>query len=243
MMRWDIINYLIKKNDYKSFLEIGYYKGWSFDRIECTDKTAVDPNPSKTERQTLLGYGASDREWCIDEAGVPELNYDYTVVKLTSDDFFSRLEAEKLKWSLIRDKWDLIFIDGDHHSEQVDKDIQNSLKHLSLGGTIIMHDCSPSNYEMTTTGTSNGEWTGDVYKSFIKFKNMTKCQAYVVDTDFGVGIIKPFTPAREDRFILCCLKDEDINWDSFFKNRRKYLSLLSVNEFMEHEQINQEVNV
>ncbi len=35
MTRWDIINHFIKKNDYKNYLEIGYYKGWSFDAVEC----------------------------------------------------------------------------------------------------------------------------------------------------------------------------------------------------------------
>jgi hypothetical protein len=51
--------------------------------------------------------------------------------RTTSDDFF--LGNQKL--------FDIIFIDGDHRALQVMKDIQNSLRFLSLGGSIVLHDC------------------------------------------------------------------------------------------------------
>jgi len=47
MMRWDVINALIKRYNFKSYLEIGYESGDSFDPVECEIKEAVDPNPSK----------------------------------------------------------------------------------------------------------------------------------------------------------------------------------------------------
>ena len=43
-------------------------------------------------------------------------------------------------------EFDVIFIDGDHHFDQVKKDIYNSLYHLSDKGLIIFHDykrCPP----------------------------------------------------------------------------------------------------
>lgn len=42
-----IINEIIKKNNYQSYLEIGYQLGVNFDRVECEYKHAVDPNPMK----------------------------------------------------------------------------------------------------------------------------------------------------------------------------------------------------
>lgn len=42
MNRVDIINRLIEKYNYKSYLEIGFGKGVTFNRITCTEKTAVD---------------------------------------------------------------------------------------------------------------------------------------------------------------------------------------------------------
>lgn len=45
MFRTDIINYLIKKYNYKSYLEIGIGDGKNFTNIECQEKESVDPNP------------------------------------------------------------------------------------------------------------------------------------------------------------------------------------------------------
>ena len=51
-------------------------------------------------------------------------------IKNTSDDFFSNNFQS----------FDLIFVDGDHSSEQVKKDINNSWKILNNGGYLILDD-------------------------------------------------------------------------------------------------------
>lgn len=242
-MRWDIVNHLIKKNGYKSYLEIGYYKGWSFDRVECYERTAVDPNPCKTPDQEKYIYGSANY------AG------DLSVIcKMTSDEYFKAGA----------NMYDIIFIDGLHESTQVDRDIQNALKHLNKGGTIVMHDCNPSTEEMTLGGTANGEWTGDVYKSFLNFlenefvvidgndaglRSPAKYDAYVVDTDYGVGIIKPlkFMPPIDDSGYLVPNANIRLNatedWKVFDENRKGLLNLISPEEFLKKEAINQEENV
>ena len=40
-------------------------------------------------------------------------------------------------------KFDLIFIDGLHLANQVQKDIENSLKFIKDEGFIVLHDCNP----------------------------------------------------------------------------------------------------
>lgn len=52
--RTDIINDLIKKNKYKSFLEIGYQSGVNFDGVKCKFKTSVDPFPLRTDEPKLI---------------------------------------------------------------------------------------------------------------------------------------------------------------------------------------------
>lgn len=44
MDRLAIINYLIKKNNYKSFLNIGVFTGYTLDNVECEKKIGVDPD-------------------------------------------------------------------------------------------------------------------------------------------------------------------------------------------------------
>lgn len=46
MYRYDIINYLITKYNYSSYLELGVEDGDSLSRIKCPQITSVDPNPS-----------------------------------------------------------------------------------------------------------------------------------------------------------------------------------------------------
>ena len=41
--RWDLIRYLINKNDYKNYLEIGCDQNQLFSKIEIENKTGVDP--------------------------------------------------------------------------------------------------------------------------------------------------------------------------------------------------------
>lgn len=213
--RWDIINHFIKKNDYKNYLEIGYYKGWSFDQINCEYKTAVDPSPSKTPYHESMKHG----NIFFSEGHINP------IYKVTSDEFFSG------KVVIENDEWDIIFIDGLHESEQVYKDIMNSLDHLSEGGTIILHDCNPPLYEHTTTGI-DGCWTGDTYKAFIRFKDRyPEYESYCVDTDWGCGVIK--TPPVIGFFIDDGLSPND--WEYFNEHRKSLLDLITVQEFLERE--------
>jgi len=88
--------------------------------------------------------------------------------KMTSDDFFNNV-APTLDY-----KYDVVFIDGLHHTEQVDKDIENSLQYLEPNGVIILHDCNPIN-EMRQQVPPDFDiwelgWNGDVWKSIVKFR-------------------------------------------------------------------------
>jgi hypothetical protein len=64
---------------------------------------------------------------CVDIDGRADYNNG-------SDDFFQNYKG---------DKFDVIFVDGDHHSEQVIKDYNNSIKILNQNGLIFIHDLLP----------------------------------------------------------------------------------------------------
>lgn len=148
-----------------------------------------------------------------------------TTHKMTSDEFFTELSKDE--------KFDIIFIDGLHLEEQVDKDIENSLKFLSDGGTIVLHDCSPPTsyhaleYPIFTPAT-NGNWNGTVYKSIIKVRLYRKDLVLeTVDTDWGVGILK-----RGESQTINAFPDEAMTWDWFSDNRKEVLNLISPEEFI-----------
>jgi hypothetical protein len=76
MLRTDIINYLIERYNYNSYLEIGVqFPHSNYDKIEIKNKTGVEPYPVAD----LLNKG---------------------IVELTSDMFFKSLEAD-VKYDII----------------------------------------------------------------------------------------------------------------------------------------------
>ncbi len=81
------------------------------------------------------------------------------VFAITSDDFFEGDDS----------KWDCIFIDGLHHSEQVEKDIVNAYSRLNKGGVILIHDCNPPNKQCTLIPRIQKEWCGDVFRAVVGF--------------------------------------------------------------------------
>ena len=100
--------------------------------------------------------------------------------RMTSDAFFAQN----------KETFDIIFIDGLHLYEQVIKDINNSVRFLNDGGTIVMHDCLPlecfAQYESPVVRA----WNGDTWKAFVEARTMGHIDSAVCLIDHGVGIIK-----------------------------------------------------
>jgi hypothetical protein len=145
--------------------------------------------------------------------------------QMTSDDFFKSIkESGKL--------YDIIFIDGLHHSNQVDIDIENSLLHLRDNGVIILHDCNPGEELYTLVPRVSSIWHGDVYKSVLRFRSKSLHSFYTIDTDCGCGVIlkdyKEDTQNDVEEY-----KKAMSSWSYFFENKTKLLNLISVQQFNE----------
>ena len=155
MTRTDIINALISKYRYKSYLEVGTQDPKSnFNKINAEHKVSLEPFPMG--EVTFVG---------------------------TSDEYFESISEDI--------KFDIIFIDGLHHDDQVLKDIENSLNHLSDNGTIVCHDCLPTTEKMQERKDHGGEWTGVVWKAIAELRvERIDLDIKVVNTDYGCGIIR-----------------------------------------------------
>ena len=62
-----------------------------------------------------------------------------SIGRASSDEYFEQNKGT----------FDLIFIDGLHHADQVEKDIANAYNCLNKGGAILIHDIKPHNEAMT----------------------------------------------------------------------------------------------
>lgn len=205
--RYDVINYIL--NTFKretTYLEIGVRNPEdNFNKIKATQKKSVDPGFENSENPV-----------------------DF---KMTSDVFFEKLKNNQILSN--KTKFDVIFIDGLHLAEQVERDIENSLKHLKEDGFIVMHDCNPptefharETYEYKLSP-SKGYWNGTTWKAFFKYRKKTKYYSCCIDTDWGVGIIS------KDKNIGSFSKIENpyFEFKTFENNRKESLNLISFEEF------------
>lgn len=168
-LRSDIINFLLKHlNRDTSYLEIGVRNpDDNYNKILAAKKYSVDP-------------GIEFKENPVD-------------FKMTSDIFFSKIKSgEILKKNM---KFDVIFIDGLHLAEQVEKDIINSLNYITDDGFIVLHDCNPPSewharethkYEISP---AMQNWNGTTWKAFCRYRSMNHFSSCCIDTDWGVGIL------------------------------------------------------
>lgn len=153
---------------------------------------------------------------CNYKVGVdPDTSYPVTF-KLTSDNFFN----------INTETFDVIFVDGLHHAEQVYRDIINSLKILNEGGYIICHDLNPPTEEHQVIPYRGGDWNGDCWKSFVQLrKERNDLSMFTVNTDYGCGVI---TKGQQD--VLCF--NEPLEYQYFDANRKEWLNLISPEEFL-----------
>jgi len=142
--------------------------------------------------------------------------------RMTSNEFFESLDKDF--------KYDVIFIDGLHHSEQVDIDIENSLNHLVDNGVIVLHDCSPEEELYTLIPRVSGIWNGDVYKSVLRFRKKGLHTCFTIDTDCGCGVIVKDNKVKEVSNPEL-YEEAELSWEVFNKNRKELLDLTRVFDF------------
>lgn len=103
----------------------------------------------------------------------------------TSDAFFDQLDGRK--------KFSIIFIDGLHHADQVERDIVNAYKHLKKGGVILIHDINPRTYECTIVPRAQREWCGTVFQAWhglIQHHHYSGLRWSHMPDDYGIGKIE-----------------------------------------------------
>lgn len=167
------------------------------------------------------------------EGGESELiNYP-----LSSDDFFNKVAPHTLPY-------DIIFVDGLHLKDQVDKDIENSLRYLNEGGALVLHDTHPWNEHETRSyekflseGENNsqrGYWLGTTWQSVLKLRTESeflKIKTVMIRNkvdDADVSIVEPTKEKQE----LYPKAENMYEYSYFERNKEKILNLISVEEFL-----------
>ena len=210
MQRFDIINGLIKKNNYKTYLEIGLDNpNNNYLKIICENKECVDPFNIEDH--------LNDYDFKLSENNLKLID-KYLTYKMTSDEFFN----QNVK------TYDIIFIDGLHTKEQVGKDIINALKCLNNNGKIVVHDCLPTNEKRQLVPRQTIAWNGNVWQSIPELKKQNII-FNTVDADEGCCIIDFNENFKELKYI----DSWEYTYEDFIKNKKTLMNVISVDEFNE----------
>ena len=209
MQRYEIINYLIEKNKFKSYLEIGTQLDNCLKEINCRFKVGVDPD------------GEHHKPYNSDQ-----------FYRMTSDNYFIKNKFE------LGQSFDIIFIDGLHEKVQILRDIESALLILNEGGFILVHDCNPLTYEaQLSVSYVDGKltiphvatWNGDVWKSWVKLRYLrSDLEMYCIETDQGCGLIRK----GKQETIKLDVHIDSINFNQLNVHRKIWLNLMSVEKFL-----------
>lgn len=234
-----------------------YYKGKKFLNnphyleVQRKDDLEFSKKPSRTEIINFL-LSLSKSDTCYLEIGVrnPDCNFNkinankkYSVdpglefkpnpvdFKMTSDVFFQRLSQNEILSNSI--KFDVIFIDGLHLAEQVDKDIENALLYIKENGFVVLHDCNPTSewharerfsyYNTPATYM----WNGTTWKAFLKWRCSPAVNSCCIDCDWGVGILSKSHKIGENINSV----NPFYEFNVLDKNRTAYLNLIDFETF------------
>lgn len=200
--RTEVINYLLSQfQGDTNYVEIGVRNpDDNFNKIKATNKYSVDPG----------------------------VEYELNPVNfvMTSDAFFEKLSANEILNNNI--KFDVMFIDGLHLAEQVDRDIENAFKYIKDDGFVVVHDCNPPSewhareYYQYLYTPAQGFWNGTSWKAFVKWRSNSLIYSCCINCDWGVGILS------KNQKIGNSLKLQNpfFEYNVFNEKREKYLNLI-----------------
>lgn len=223
MNRIELIQKLVDAKGYKRYLEIGVLRGECFLNLTgLKTMIAVDPNflIGRKKRISLFLENFYGRRTLF--------------IRKESDHFF------KNHTSLLKKGIDIALIDGLHTYEQAYTDVMNTLKYLSPGGIIVMHDCFPPHEAASVKAASyedaikmepegwNGEWCGDVWKAIVRMRSEhSDLDASVINADFGLGIVR----AKRPDYNMLNLSESEIDrlsYGDLISNKRELVGLTEV---------------
>ncbi len=211
LTRIEIINELIKKNAYKTYLEIGVntpaQPGYSHASINIETKHGVDPAVDTTFKMTS------------DEFFANHIQIKYDIIFVDGLHVFEQAYKDiinSLVW--LNDNGTIVVHDCNPTKEVTQRPQQPTKLWQRIWYGIIY-------------GSWHGVWHGDVWKTILKLRiENPNVQIFTIDTDEGCAIIKK---GPQKLFVPIDSTENIYTYNFFKKNRKQILNLISVREFKE----------
>ena len=179
---------------------------------------------AKHNYQTYLELGQGAREDNFDalgakiKIGVDPDRKSNAAFQMPYDEFFAQNKQS----------FDLVFINGLHDANQVEKALASSLKILNPGGSIVMQNLNPTSpgQQALPRPADPGDWKGDVWKAWVKLRaTHDDLDMQVINFDTGFGII---TRGKQAKLKL----PAELTYQALDANRKAWLNLIDVNAFL-----------
>ena len=207
MLRYDIINRLIKYHGYKSYLEIGIHVGNCWQKIECEKKVGIDPDLR------------------IVDTGLR---------KMTSDEYFESLDYqdEFVAFDIIF--IDGLHLAEQVWKDTINslKHLNPGgciVYHDCNPPTLDHAGPEPRSFKKPLpSGEPHYVWCGTVWQAVSLFG-----LDFTVETDWGVGVWYPSDSLLQNRNLREWKDTPIFGWETFDIDRNQILNLISIDEFNE----------
>jgi Protein kinase G tetratricopeptide repeat len=168
----DVINRLIERRGLQRYLEYNKPRcELALPEVVCAERTLV----CIAEHLDETRY---DPQVCIQT----------TQARTTYAQETLYLHPEAL--SSLGQTFDIIFFDPTHFRPEVDHGLVHLCRLLAPGGYLVVHDCFPKDPALVGEVCPSGNWCGRTYQAFANFHRYNREASWVVDIDFGVGLIR-----------------------------------------------------
>jgi hypothetical protein len=115
------------------------------------------------------------------------------------------------------EKFDLAFVDANHHHDQVFKDSIRCIERLNDGGMLMMHDCSPPTVHYENPSLCETAW-----RAFVKLRESQDLDAIVADWDCGIGMVRK---RKNPEPIKCGKTMDEMRWIDFEMHRQDWMHM------------------
>src|ERR1700688_325869 len=222
-MNWDktdIIKYLSKLRDYRTYLEI------------CTPTTGnqfakIDQSRFDVCHRLIYRCAKDFTDGRNIDFRSPSLDISQCIADIHRSGF----------------RYDIILVDPWHEYESSLRDMQVALNLLTDIGSIVIHDCYPQTDDIISPQFVPGPWCGVTFIAFVDFVAQNDGLEYrTIDTDFGCGVVqKSRKPSDTNRpFVFrdswnSVRNDPKAAFQFMQKHRDLLLRLYSVDRFVRAE--------
>jgi hypothetical protein len=194
--RHELINRLINLNSYTDYLEIGYKEGNTFHRITALNKTAVDPNPLKTNSNVKI---------CTSDEFFSSNTNKYDIIFIDGLHVYEQVKRDfENSLKSLRGQGVIVFHD------------MNPQDFICGDGKIIKGEIRARSF------LDGGCYNGDCYKLAIDFYNNEYDYEYeTYDMDEGCMVVYPYLKREK-----VSNERVEKNYESFAAKRKEILRLI-----------------